>query len=63
MHLLETAFQKEYALKRTGKTALKHLHDLGVLGPHMTLGHGVWLTAEEIDIAAQRPTASRAQLS
>jgi len=29
----------------------------------MTLGHGVWLTAEEIDIAAQRPTASRAQLS
>lgn len=56
MHLLETAFQKEYALKRTGKTALKHLHDLGVLGPHLTLGHGVWLTAEEIDIAAQTGT-------
>ena len=56
MHLLETAYQKEYALKRTGKTALKHLHDLGVLGPHMTLGHGVWLTAEEIDIAADTGT-------
>jgi cytosine/adenosine deaminase-related metal-dependent hydrolase len=56
MHLLETAYQKEYARRRTGKTALRHLHDLGVLGPHMTLGHGVWLTAEEIDIAAETGT-------
>ncbi len=56
MHLLETAYQKEYALRRTGKTALRHLHDLGVLGPHMTLGHGVWLTEEEIDIAADTGT-------
>jgi 5-methylthioadenosine/S-adenosylhomocysteine deaminase len=56
MHLLETAYQKAYAFQRTGKTALRHLHDLGVLGPHMTLGHGVWLTEEEIDIAAQTGT-------
>jgi 5-methylthioadenosine/S-adenosylhomocysteine deaminase len=52
MHLLETAYQKEYARRRTGKTAVRHLHDLGVLGPHMTLGHGVWLTEEDIDIVA-----------
>lgn len=56
MHLLETAFQKEYAYRRTGKTAVRHLHDLGLLGPHMTLGHGVWLTAEDIDIAADTGT-------
>jgi cytosine/adenosine deaminase-related metal-dependent hydrolase len=56
MHLLETAFQKEYAMRRTGKTAVRHLYDLGVLGPHMTLGHGVWLTAEDIDIAADTGT-------
>lgn len=56
MHLLETAYQKEYALRRTGKTAVRHLHDLGVLGPHMTLGHGVWLTAEDIDITADTGT-------
>ena len=56
MHLLETAYQKEYAFRRTGKTALRHLYDLGVLGPQMTLGHGVWLTAEEIDIAAHTGT-------
>jgi cytosine/adenosine deaminase-related metal-dependent hydrolase len=56
MHLLETAYQKEYARRRTGKTAVRHLHDLGVLGPHMTLGHGVWLTAEDVDIAADTGT-------
>ncbi|CAL76901.1 Putative amidohydrolase family protein [Bradyrhizobium sp. ORS 278] len=56
MHLLETAYQKEYARRRTGKTAVRHLHDLGVLGPHMTLGHGVWLTEEDIDIVAHTGT-------
>jgi 5-methylthioadenosine/S-adenosylhomocysteine deaminase len=56
MHLLETAYQKEYAYRRTGKTAVRHLHDLGILGPHMTLGHGVWLTAEDIDITADTGT-------
>ncbi len=52
MHLLETAFQKEYAFKRTGTTAVKHLEKLGLLGPHMTLGHGVWMTQEDIEICA-----------
>lgn len=52
MHLLETAYQKEYALKRTGTTAVKHLERLGLLGPHMTLGHGVWMTEEDIEICA-----------
>lgn len=56
MHLLETIYQKEYARRRTGKTALRHLHDLGVLGPHMTLGHGVWLNEEDIDIVAETGT-------
>ncbi len=56
MHLLETAYQKEYARRRTGTTAVKHLHKLGLLGPRLTLGHGVWLTEEDIDIAAQTGT-------
>lgn len=56
MHLLETAYQKEYARRRTGKTAVRHLHDLGLLGPGMTLGHGVWLNQEDIEIAASTGT-------
>ena len=56
MHLLETVYQKEYAKRRTGMTAVKHLEKLGLLGPHMTLGHGVWLNEEDIEIAAHTGT-------
>ena len=56
MHLLETAYQKEYAYRRTGTTAVKHLEKLGLLGPHMTLGHGVWMTEEDIEICAGTDT-------
>ena len=56
MHLLETAYQKEYARRRTGTTAVKHLEKLGLLGPGMTLGHGVWLTEEDIEIVAATGT-------
>ncbi len=56
MHLLETAYQKEYARRRTGKTAVRHLHDLGILSPRMTLGHSVWMTEEDVEIAAHTGT-------
>ncbi|MDH4392438.1 MAG: amidohydrolase family protein [Aquabacterium sp.] len=56
MHLLETVYQKEYARRRTGTTAVKHLHKLGALGPDMTLGHAVWLTGEDVDIVAHTMT-------
>ncbi|MEO0990116.1 MAG: amidohydrolase family protein, partial [Pseudomonadota bacterium] len=56
MHLLETAYQKEYAHRRTGTTAVKHLEKLKLLGPHMTLGHGVWMTEEDIEICAGTDT-------
>ena len=52
MHLLETAYQKEYARRRTGTTAVKHLEKLGILGPKLTIGHGVWMTEEDIEICA-----------
>lgn len=56
MHLLETAYQKEYARRRTGTTAVKHLEKLGLLGPSLTLGHGVWMCEEDIEIAAATGT-------
>jgi 5-methylthioadenosine/S-adenosylhomocysteine deaminase len=56
MHLLETAYQKEYARRRTGTTAVRYLEGLGLLGSHMTLGHGVWVTAEDIERLAQTGT-------
>lgn len=56
MHLLETMYQKEYANRRTGGSAVEHLHRLGLLGPRMTLGHGVWLSEAEIDLLAETGT-------
>jgi 5-methylthioadenosine/S-adenosylhomocysteine deaminase len=56
MHLLEAAYQKEYARRRTGKTAVAHLNDLGLLGTGLTLGHGVWLTEEDIEMVAHTGT-------
>jgi 5-methylthioadenosine/S-adenosylhomocysteine deaminase len=56
MHLLETAYQKAYAQRRTGTTAVRYLADLGLLGPNMTLGHGVWVTAEDIERVAETRT-------
>jgi cytosine/adenosine deaminase-related metal-dependent hydrolase len=56
MHLVETAYQKEYARRRTGRTAFQHLVDLGVAGPRLTLGHGVWLTEDDLDLVGRTGT-------
>ncbi|HXJ83566.1 MAG TPA: amidohydrolase family protein [Candidatus Methylomirabilis sp.] len=56
MHLVETAYQKEYARRRTGGTAFQHLKKLGVAGPNLTLGHGVWLDERDIELVASTGT-------
>ena len=56
MHLVETAYQKEYARRRGGGTAVEYLDRFGLLGPNMTLGHGVWLNEKDIDRLAETGT-------
>ena len=56
MHLLETAMQKEYAWRRGGCTAVEYIDRFDMLGPHMTLGHGVWLNEKDIDRMAEAGT-------
>jgi 5-methylthioadenosine/S-adenosylhomocysteine deaminase len=57
MHLLETAYQKAYAERRTGGgTAVDHLARFGLLGPQMTLGHATWLNERDIDRLAETGT-------
>ncbi len=56
MHLLETAYQKEYAQRRGGCTAVEYIDRFGLLGPQMTLGHGVWLNESDIDRLAETGT-------
>jgi 5-methylthioadenosine/S-adenosylhomocysteine deaminase len=56
MHLLETAYQKEYARRRGGCTAVEYIDRFGLLGPRMTLGHGVWLSESDIARVAETGT-------
>ncbi len=56
LHLLETAYQRAYARRRTGGSALQHLDRLALLSDRMTLGHGVWTTDEDLDLIAERGT-------
>lgn len=56
IHLVETAYQKEYARRRGGGTALEYLDRFGMLGPNLTLGHGVWLSERDIETVAATGT-------
>jgi 5-methylthioadenosine/S-adenosylhomocysteine deaminase len=56
MHLVETAYQKEYARRSGGGTAVEYLDRFGLLGPNMTLGHGVWLNEKDIVRLAETGT-------
>ena len=49
MHLLETAYQKEYAWRRGKCTALEYIDRFGMVNERLTLGHGVWLSESDMD--------------
>ena len=54
MHLLETPYQAEYAKRRTGGSALEFIDGLGLVGPQMTIGHGVWMSNDDIALMSDR---------
>ncbi len=58
MHVLETPYQKEYARRRTGGSAVDHLSRFGLLSDKLTMGHGVWLTAKDIETCAAMASGS-----
>src|SRR5213594_1809958 len=47
-HVAESKVQAIVGLRRYGKTLTGHLDDLGVLGPHFTVAHGVWLDGDDM---------------
>lgn len=53
-HILETPYQKQYAAKRTGGSALTAFDEMGLLSPKMTIGHGVWMSEADIELCADR---------
>jgi guanine deaminase len=47
-HVAESKVQAIVGLQRYGKTLTAHLDDLGALGPHFTVAHGVWLDPDDM---------------
>jgi len=48
MHLAESKPQALAGIERFGKTLTAHLHDLGLLGPHFTGAHCIWLDDDDL---------------
>jgi len=57
LHLVETPYQKEYARRRGGGTAVDFIERFGLLGQKLTLGHAVWLTEGDLDKLAASGTS------
>ncbi|HTW53727.1 MAG TPA: amidohydrolase family protein [Stellaceae bacterium] len=47
-HVAESKVQAVASLKVYGRTQTAHLDALGVLGPHFTVAHGVWLDPDDM---------------
>jgi guanine deaminase len=47
-HVAESKVQAVASLRVYGKTQTAHLDELGVLGPHFTVAHGVWLDPDDM---------------
>jgi len=57
VHAVQSVFQKVYGLQVLGKTLVRHMKDIGLLGRGVVVGHCVWPTEEDIDLLAQTGTA------
>ncbi|MCX5518977.1 amidohydrolase family protein [Kaistia defluvii] len=53
-HIGEAKMQAVSAIARYGKTMLAHVDDLGVLGPHFSIAHGIWLDDDDLRRVADR---------
>ena len=47
-HVAESKVQAVTGIRLYGRTQTAHLDELGVLGPHFTVAHGVWLDNDDM---------------
>lgn len=52
MHIAESRLQAVVARKVYGRSAVRHLAELGMLRPGFTAAHGVWLDHDDLDLLA-----------
>lgn len=51
-HVLETKVQGVTGPELYGKTLVRYLHELGVLGRNTTIAHSIWVTDDDISLMA-----------
>ena len=56
-HVSESFYEMLHGPLYYGKATIRHLFDLGVLGPRFSIAHGVWLTEPEIELMAETGAA------
>ena len=57
IHLGETRYQLQYALKTWGYTPVNYLHRIGFLNRRVSCAHGIWTTAEDWRVLAETGAA------
>jgi 5-methylthioadenosine/S-adenosylhomocysteine deaminase len=53
-HVAESKLQALAGLERYGRTLIAHMDSLGLIGPHFTAAHGIWLTDDDLRLMAAR---------
>jgi 5-methylthioadenosine/S-adenosylhomocysteine deaminase len=56
LHFLETLYQRAYVSRSMDMPAVAMLDRVGLLGPHVSLAHAVWVTAADLDRLAETGT-------
>lgn len=54
MHLLETRYQRDWADQAHPQGIVRHLDDIGLLSPRLTLAHCAWARPDELALLAER---------
>lgn len=57
MHMSPVRSDPDHYLRRYNRRPMEHLADIGVLGRHLLIGHGVWVDDAEVDLLIQTGTA------
>lgn len=57
MHLAESKVQAVAGIERYGRTLARYLDDLGILGPHFTGAHCIWLDGDDLKLMRDRGAA------
>lgn len=57
LHVLQTVLQREYGIRKYGKSLAQHLNDIGLMANNVTFGHAIWLSEEDIKTMAETGTS------